>query len=142
MKLGTADVHRFVTNTKGSFFAVDVIPAISCQPINDLVSVGYIFNKQAEWHLLATDPCSVNHCQHHCRDHNGRAICECQPGFELAYDQKSCVSSFRHSGCTVNNGGCEMECIQSGNNFRCGCRAGFELNEDKRTCRGWFSKPL
>jgi fibulin 1/2 len=105
-------------------------------PIGEIVNVSSESKiKSYKFIILAIDPCSVNRCQHRCRSYNGQAQCECLPGFELAYDQRSCIAK---DGCTLNNGGCEQECVQAATQHRCSCRQGFELNEDQRSCRGKF----
>lgn len=131
----TAGASTFVKNTKANSSVVAVMLDLPCLITGDLANV--IFNAiyLKRLNFKAIDVCALNRCQHRCRSHNGQAICECMPGFELAYDQRSCIAK---DGCTLNNGGCEQECIQTGNQHRCGCRQGFELNEDQRSCRGKF----
>ncbi|KAH7698650.1 Calcium binding EGF domain containing protein, partial [Aphelenchoides avenae] len=99
---------------------------------------------------LAIDPCIENRggCHHHCVNDNGRARCQCYPGFKLDRDQKTCVDIDECRG--LSGGGCQHECVNVDGSYkylpdsrmckkalltcRCQCHPGYELAEDGRSC--------
>jgi hypothetical protein len=129
--------NNSVTNTKGNSYVVVVILDSNWLGISVLVIVKNL--ELFQFFCLAIDPCTLTRCQHYCSSQNGRARCECRPGYTLSYDQKSCIAK---DMCELNNGDCEQECIQTGNEYRCGCRNGFELADDQKSCQGKLLKRL
>ncbi|XP_044741825.1 fibulin-2-like isoform X2 [Chrysoperla carnea] len=83
-------------------------------------------------------------CEHICLDEPGSYHCECNPGYTLLPDKKTCrrteaggdeVPKFVSTTdrCDENNP-CEHHCIDTGVSIRCTCDSGFELANDKTTC--------
>uniref|UniRef100_A0A671PNQ7 Multiple epidermal growth factor-like domains protein 6 n=1 Tax=Sinocyclocheilus anshuiensis TaxID=1608454 RepID=A0A671PNQ7_9TELE len=78
------------------------------------------------------DECQVHNggCQHRCVNTRGSVYCECNPGFRLHIDGRTCIAVL---SCAVNNGGCEHECVQlSPVHFQCRCRRGSQLTADRK----------
>jgi hypothetical protein len=85
--------------------------------------------------FAALDPCMSNNkggCQQHCVNDNGRARCQCYPGYRLARDRQTCIgivlinrlSTILHlitdvDECTLMHGaGCEHNCVNVHGSFR------------------------
>lgn len=66
---------------------------------------------------LAIDPCLENKggCQHHCVSENGKAHCQCYPGFRLSYDRRTCVDV---DECAQNKHECQHDCVNVHGSFR------------------------
>lgn len=87
-------------------------------------------------------------CEHICLDEPGSYHCECNPGYTLLPDKKTCrrteaggdeIPKFVSTTdrCDENNP-CEHHCIDTGVSIRCTCDSGFQLANDKTTCNGKF----
>ena len=48
--------------------------------------------------------------------------CECDRGFTLSEDKKSCSDI---DECLVNNGGCSQLCVNEPGSYKCECQNGF-----------------
>ncbi|GAA6077128.1 multiple epidermal growth factor-like domains protein 6 isoform X3, partial [Tachysurus ichikawai] len=71
-------------------------------------------------------------CQHKCVNTRGSFHCQCDPGFRLHVDRRTCIGV---SLCGVSNGGCEHFCIQqSAVQIQCRCRPNYRLAEDGKHC--------
>ncbi|XP_053576257.1 matrilin-4 isoform X2 [Bombina bombina] len=83
--------------------------------------------------LCGVDMCTeMDHgCQHSCVNVPGSYYCECNEGYKLNADGKTCSLI---DLCLQGNPGCEQLCVSSPGSYSCACRAGFKLNSDKKTC--------
>uniref|UniRef100_A0A7N4Q1K5 Matrilin 4 n=2 Tax=Sarcophilus harrisii TaxID=9305 RepID=A0A7N4Q1K5_SARHA len=83
--------------------------------------------------LCGADPCidGTHGCQHLCVSTPESFRCDCNPGYRLAPNNKSC-SAIDH--CAEGTHGCEHLCIKSNGSYTCGCRKGYTLHRDQRHC--------
>ncbi|KAE8575098.1 hypothetical protein XENTR_v10003710 [Xenopus tropicalis] len=83
--------------------------------------------------LSCVDMCTeMDHgCQHKCVNIPSSYYCECNEGYKLNADGKTCSLI---DLCAQGNHGCEQICVSSPGSYSCTCRAGYQLNEDKKTC--------
>ena len=88
--------------------------------------------EQGTRHCIA-DPCLDHNCEHGCTTFQGGARCECDPGYILDQDGRTCKEFSR---CDLDNGGCEFNCVlnSSPTTFHCECPLGLQLREDGKTC--------
>jgi len=97
------------------------------------------------------NPCAIeeNRCQHFCLNAgNGKAKCQCYPGFKLAEDQFSCVGKRKKiflkkkkfyfkdiNECIENESPlCSFNCENTYGNYYCVCPEGYQLGEDGYNC--------
>uniref|UniRef100_A0A3P9A3F6 Matrilin 4 n=1 Tax=Esox lucius TaxID=8010 RepID=A0A3P9A3F6_ESOLU len=79
-------------------------------------------------------------CEQICNASPGAFTCDCNPGFTLNKDQKTCTSYqclFFHTVidlCAEGKHDCDQICIPSPGAITCGCNAGFKLIDDKKSC--------
>lgn len=66
-----------------------------------------------------------------CSELPGGYKCECNPGFRLADDGRSCDNL---DECQSDNGGCSQRCRDTLGSFICSCLEGYTLSIDTRTC--------
>ncbi|XP_012583522.1 PREDICTED: matrilin-4 [Condylura cristata] len=92
------------------------------------------FGLQFQSRLCGRDLCAEGRhsCQHQCISTPGMYHCACNPGYQLAADNKSCLAI---DLCTEGTHGCEHHCVSSPGSYFCRCHAGFVLQQDQRTCR-------
>ncbi|XP_040837355.1 matrilin-4 isoform X1 [Ochotona curzoniae] len=92
------------------------------------------FGRQLHGRLCGTDPCAEGRhsCQHQCVNARGTFHCTCNPGYELAADNRSCVAV---DHCSWGNHSCQHECVSTLQGPRCHCREGHDLLPDGRSCR-------
>ncbi|XP_067136118.1 fibrillin-2-like isoform X2 [Centruroides vittatus] len=72
-------------------------------------------------------------CAHICINTHGSYRCECNPGFVLHSNGKSCVQESSNNKCDTNNP-CEHICVDTGTAIQCECHAGFHLLPDGQNC--------
>ncbi|XP_030389512.1 matrilin-4 isoform X2 [Gopherus evgoodei] len=91
------------------------------------------FGKQFQDKLCGVDMCTeMDHgCQHTCVSVPGSFYCECNPGYKLNTDGKTCSPI---DACADGKHGCEHQCVSSRGSYTCRCRTGYDLNQDKKTC--------
>ncbi|CAM4548481.1 unnamed protein product [Lepidochelys kempii] len=91
------------------------------------------FGKQFQDKLCGVDMCTeMDHgCQHTCVSVPGSFYCECNPGYKLSADGKTCSPI---DACADGKHGCEHQCVSSHGSYACRCRTGYNLNQDKKTC--------
>ncbi|XP_024057763.1 matrilin-4 [Terrapene carolina triunguis] len=91
------------------------------------------FGKQFQDKLCGVDMCTeMDHgCQHTCVSVPGSFYCECNPGYKLNTDGKTCSPI---DACADGKHGCEHQCVSSRGSYTCHCRTGYNLNQDKKTC--------
>uniref|UniRef100_A0A4W5RWH2 Multiple EGF-like-domains 6b n=1 Tax=Hucho hucho TaxID=62062 RepID=A0A4W5RWH2_9TELE len=79
------------------------------------------------------DECQVYNggCQHRCVNTRGSYHCECNPGFRLHVDARTCIVE---NPCHDKNGGCQQDCLVDGGKTHCDCRNGYKLAEDRKNC--------
>ncbi|XP_071067836.1 matrilin-4 [Dasypus novemcinctus] len=92
------------------------------------------FGLQFQGRLCGKDLCAEGRhsCQHQCVSAPGTFHCACNPGYQLAADNKSCLAI---DLCAEGSLGCEHYCISNLGSYSCRCRAGFVLQRDQRSCR-------
>uniref|UniRef100_A0A8C7B1B9 Matrilin-4 n=2 Tax=Neovison vison TaxID=452646 RepID=A0A8C7B1B9_NEOVI len=88
------------------------------------------FGLQFQGRLCGKDLCAEggHGCQHQCVSTPGTFHCACNPGYQLAADNKSCLAI---DLCVQRTHGCEHHCISSPGSYFCRCRAGFVLQQDQ-----------
>ncbi|XP_074928393.1 matrilin-4 [Chelonoidis abingdonii] len=91
------------------------------------------FGKQFQDKLCGVDMCTeMDHgCHHTCVSVPGSFYCECNPGYKLNTDGKTCSPI---DACADGKHGCEHQCVSSHGSYTCHCRTGYDLNQDKKTC--------
>ncbi|GIX67803.1 hypothetical protein CDAR_235851, partial [Caerostris darwini] len=84
--------------------------------------------------LVEINPCETKNggCQHRCHYQNKAVTCECEPGYVLHSNGRSCKEI---NPCKSGNGGCQQKCFFKDKRVKCGCKSGFELLPDGRNCR-------
>ncbi|XP_056404222.1 matrilin-4 isoform X4 [Hyla sarda] len=118
---------------------VNSLRAMASPPIDDHVFYVETFDLiehfalQFQDKLCGVDMCTeMDHgCQHTCVSIPGSYYCECNPGFRLNDDGKTCSMI---DLCAQGNHGCEQLCVSSPGSYTCACRTGYKLNNDKKTC--------
>lgn len=92
------------------------------------------FGLQFQGRLCRKDLCAEggHGCQHQCVSAPGTFHCACNPGYQLAADNKSC-SAVDH--CSFGNHSCQHECVSTFGGPRCRCREGHDLLPDGRSCQ-------
>lgn len=68
-------------------------------------------------------------CEHFCRMESAHFFCECDKGFQLGDDGKSCEPLDVCQGAP-----CEFECLPLPDGYRCACPEGYMLAPDERSC--------
>ncbi|OWK03189.1 MATN4 [Cervus elaphus hippelaphus] len=71
-------------------------------------------------------------CQHQCVSAPGTFHCACNPGYQLAADNKSCVAI---DHCSFGNHSCQHDCVSTFGGPQCRCREGYDLLPDGRSCQ-------
>ncbi|NXC73281.1 MATN4 protein, partial [Anhinga anhinga] len=91
------------------------------------------FGKQFQDKLCGADMCveQEHGCQHSCVSTPGSFYCECNPGYKLNVDGKTCSPI---DACADGRHGCQHQCVSTRGSYLCRCRAGYYLNQDKRSC--------
>ncbi|XP_075702762.1 matrilin-4 isoform X2 [Rhinoderma darwinii] len=118
---------------------VNSLRAMASTPIDDHVFYVETFDLiehfaiQFQDKLCGVDMCTeMDHgCQHTCVSVPGSYYCECNPGYKLNADGKTCSMI---DLCAQGNHGCEQLCVSSPGSYSCACRVGYKLNNDKKTC--------
>uniref|UniRef100_A0A8C4TR27 Matrilin 4 n=1 Tax=Falco tinnunculus TaxID=100819 RepID=A0A8C4TR27_FALTI len=92
------------------------------------------FGKQFQDKLCGVDVCMEQEhgCQHSCISTPGSFYCECNPGYRLNVDGKTCSLI---DYCSFGNHSCQHECVSIPNGHYCRCRSGFTLQPDSRSCK-------
>ncbi|XP_015240336.1 PREDICTED: matrilin-3 isoform X4 [Cyprinodon variegatus] len=81
--------------------------------------------------LCGADACSQGHdCQHVCVNSGDSYMCQCQNGYVLNPDKKTCS---RMDACSSGHN-CQHICVKRGDSYVCMCRKGYVLNADNKTC--------
>lgn len=70
------------------------------------------------------------YCQHRCVNVPGSFSCECEPGFQLAGNNRSCVDV---NECEMG-APCQQRCYNSYGTFLCRCDQGYDLGPDGYSC--------
>ncbi|KFV59763.1 Matrilin-4, partial [Gavia stellata] len=91
------------------------------------------FGKQFQDKLCGVDVCveQEHGCQHSCVSTPGSFYCECNPGYRLNVDGKTCSPI---DACADGRHGCQHQCVSARGSYSCRCRVGYYLNQDKRSC--------
>uniref|UniRef100_A0A8C5QLM9 Matrilin 4 n=1 Tax=Leptobrachium leishanense TaxID=445787 RepID=A0A8C5QLM9_9ANUR len=118
---------------------VNSLKAMASPPLDDHVfhveSFDLIqqFAIQFQDKLCDVDMCTeMDHgCQHTCVNVPSSYYCQCNPGYTLNADGKTCSLI---DLCAQGNHGCEQLCVSSPSSYFCACSVGYKLNNDKRTC--------
>ncbi|MEE6514880.1 hypothetical protein FKM82_023278, partial [Ascaphus truei] len=80
--------------------------------------------------LTDIDECRYRYCQHRCVNYPGSFTCQCEPGFQLASNNRSCVDV---NECSMGTP-CQQRCYNTYGTFLCRCNQGYELDHDGVTC--------
>ncbi|EHB13216.1 hypothetical protein GW7_11589 [Heterocephalus glaber] len=85
---------------------------------------------------MDVDECTVVNggCQQRCINTLGTFHCECDTGYRLHADERTCI---KMDPCTGGNG-CAHICQNENGMPRCACHPGYQLSEDKKTCEALF----
>nr|XP_035970461.1 matrilin-4 isoform X2 [Halichoerus grypus] len=91
------------------------------------------FGLQFQGRLCGKDLCTEggHGCQHQCVSAPGTFHCACNPGYQLAADNKSCLAI---DHCSFGNHSCQHECVSTFAGPRCHCREGHDLLPDGKSC--------
>ncbi|XP_058989037.1 matrilin-4 isoform X2 [Mustela lutreola] len=91
------------------------------------------FGLQFQGRLCGKDLCAEggHGCQHQCVSTPGTFHCACNPGYQLAADNKSCLA---RDLCNGVDHGCEFQCVSEGLSYRCLCPEGQQLQADGKSC--------
>ncbi|EDV19316.1 uncharacterized protein TRIADDRAFT_9204, partial [Trichoplax adhaerens] len=73
---------------------------------------------------------STHGCNQVCVEIFGSYRCQCNPGYRLSNDSKTCTDI---NECLEQNA-CSQRCVNTAGSYTCGCRSGFTLQQDGRTC--------
>ncbi|XP_008527843.1 matrilin-4 isoform X1 [Equus przewalskii] len=92
------------------------------------------FGLQFQGQLCGKDLCAEGEhgCQHQCVSARGTFHCTCNPGYQLAADNKSCLAI---DHCGFGNHSCQHECVSTFGGPQCRCREGHVLMPDGRSCQ-------
>ncbi|XP_043740387.1 matrilin-4 isoform X1 [Cervus elaphus] len=92
------------------------------------------FGRQFQGRLCRKDLCAqgAHGCQHQCVSAPGTFHCACNPGYQLAADNKSCVAI---DHCSFGNHSCQHDCVSTFGGPQCRCREGYDLLPDGRSCQ-------
>ncbi|XP_065775871.1 matrilin-4 [Muntiacus reevesi] len=92
------------------------------------------FGRQFQGRLCRKDLCAQggHGCQHQCVSAPGTFHCACNPGYQLAADNKSCVAI---DHCSFGNHSCQHDCVSTFGGPQCRCREGYDLLPDGRNCQ-------
>ncbi|XP_070328789.1 matrilin-4 isoform X1 [Odocoileus virginianus] len=92
------------------------------------------FGRQFQGRLCRKDLCAQggHGCQHQCVSAPGTFHCACNPGYQLAADNKSCVAI---DHCSFGNHSCQHDCVSTFGGPQCHCREGYDLLPDGRSCQ-------
>ncbi|XP_014642913.1 PREDICTED: matrilin-4 isoform X1 [Ceratotherium simum simum] len=92
------------------------------------------FGRQLQGQLCGRDLCAEggHGCQHQCISTRSTFHCACNPGYQLAADNKSCLAI---DHCSFGNHSCQHECVSTFGGPRCRCREGHNLLPDGRSCQ-------
>uniref|UniRef100_A0A8C5UE02 Multiple EGF like domains 6 n=1 Tax=Malurus cyaneus samueli TaxID=2593467 RepID=A0A8C5UE02_9PASS len=93
-----------------------------------------MLKKCLEMSLKYVDECLVHNggCQQRCVNTMGSYYCECQPGFRLHTDGRTCLV---RNPCADRNGGCMHRCHSHRGRARCECHPGYQLAPDGKACQ-------
>ena len=72
-----------------------------------------------------------NGCQHSCVESSSEAHCQCNAGFQLEVDKKSCRDV---DECRLGTSECRHHCHNTLGSYSCSSRPGFELAQDGKNC--------
>ncbi|XP_064529705.1 matrilin-4 [Pseudopipra pipra] len=91
------------------------------------------FGKQFQDKLCGVDMCveQEHGCQHSCVSTPGSFYCECNPGYRLNVDGKTCSPI---DACADGRHGCQHHCVSTRGSYSCRCRPGYYLGQNKRSC--------
>ncbi|KAM7125743.1 matrilin-4 isoform 2-T2 [Molossus nigricans] len=91
------------------------------------------FGLQFQGRLCGKNLCAEggHGCQHQCVSSPGMFHCTCNPGYQLAADNKSCLA---RDLCNGVDHGCEFQCVSEGLTYRCLCPDGRQLQADGKSC--------
>uniref|UniRef100_A0A669BZ52 Matrilin 4 n=1 Tax=Oreochromis niloticus TaxID=8128 RepID=A0A669BZ52_ORENI len=92
------------------------------------------FGIQFQDKLCAIDLCAErkHNCEQICVSSPGSFTCDCNKGYKLNNDQRTCSMI---DYCSFGNHSCDHECVSVLNGYRCRCNEGYRLLEDGKTCQ-------
>lgn len=103
-----------------------------------------------------TDECAtgMDTCDQNCHNTNGSFICNCNTGYTLNSNGRTCDGMFfcrvikiisyvmmclsiDDDECRMNSTNtCQHVCVNTAGSYRCSCNSGFRINSDGRSCTG------
>uniref|UniRef100_A0A3Q3XNX2 VWFA domain-containing protein n=1 Tax=Mola mola TaxID=94237 RepID=A0A3Q3XNX2_MOLML len=91
------------------------------------------FGLQFQDKLCAIDLCAErkHDCQQICVSAPGVFICDCDEGYTLNEDKKTCTHM---DLCNTVEHGCEHQCVSTPGSYYCVCPEGQQLQEDGKSC--------
>ncbi|XP_071397716.1 matrilin-4 [Centroberyx affinis] len=92
------------------------------------------FGLQFQDKLCAIDLCAEgkHDCEQICVSSPGSFTCDCNKGYKLNDDKKTCTMI---DYCSFGNHSCDHECVSVLNGYHCRCNEGYRLLEDGKTCQ-------
>ena len=88
----------------------------------------------SDFHLVhLCDSKDKGGCQQKCIKDGIKVVCDCNKGYELKSDNRTCVKV--HPCDEENNGGCAETCVKNGTEATCSCPEDLILAEDKKSCK-------
>uniref|UniRef100_A0A672ZH52 Matrilin 4 n=1 Tax=Sphaeramia orbicularis TaxID=375764 RepID=A0A672ZH52_9TELE len=92
------------------------------------------FGLQFQDKLCAIDLCAEgkHDCEQVCISSPGSFSCDCNKGYKLNDDKKTCSMI---DYCSFGNHSCDHECVSVLNGYHCRCNEGYKLLEDGKTCQ-------
>ncbi|KAK6477699.1 EGF-containing fibulin-like extracellular matrix protein 2 [Huso huso] len=100
-----------------------------CQDVSP-VPAGLCFYRKIGSECIDIDECRYRYCQHSCVNSPGSFACQCEPGFQLAGNNRSCVDV---NECDMG-APCQQRCYNTYGTFICRCDQGYELGQDGFAC--------
>ncbi|XP_069099927.1 matrilin-4 isoform X1 [Pleurodeles waltl] len=118
---------------------INSLRAMASPPLDDHVylvetfDLIHQFTKKFQDKLCEVDMCTeMDHgCEHTCVNVPDSYYCECNPGYRLGEDGKSCSLI---DMCAEMDHGCAHICVSVPGSYHCECKPNYKRNEDGKSC--------